>query len=178
MKTPTNTTTTMPPLRDETIEALQDLISINIDSCEGLRTASDTIDDASIAGTQLQQVEVGLGEVVVLPESFKITAALAIVTPGADAPEPVDAAPVLSWIDDASEDRYEVVVHDARGEEIWRDAEIPAASGVEAVELPYGGPALTSGMYYQFRVTSWRDTPQGSTALSRSEDLLGVFVVR
>ncbi|MCA9291323.1 MAG: PA2169 family four-helix-bundle protein [Phycisphaerales bacterium] len=51
MKTPTNTTTTMPPLRDETIEALQDLISINIDSCEGLRTASDTIDDASIAGT-------------------------------------------------------------------------------------------------------------------------------
>ncbi|MCA9710176.1 MAG: carboxypeptidase regulatory-like domain-containing protein [Myxococcales bacterium] len=134
--------------------------------------------DASIAGTQLQQVEVGLGEVVALPESFKITAALAIVAPGADAPEPVDAAPVLSWIDDASEDRYEVVVHDARGEEIWRDAEIPAVSGAEAVELPYGGPALTSGMYYQFRVTSWRDTPQGSTALSRSEDLLGVFVVR
>lgn len=134
--------------------------------------------DESIAGTQIQQIEVTSGQTVELDESFKITEALDIMGPGADAPELVDGMPNLVWADDSSEDRYEVVVRDALGEEIWRDDQIPGVSGGDTVEVPYGGPALTSGMYYQFRVTSWRDTPQGSTAISRTEDLRGVFVAR
>ena len=56
-------------------------------------------------------------------------------------------------------------------------AEHPRPGDMVTVEVTYGGPALTSGMYYQFRVTSFKDTPNGSTALSRTEDLRGVFVV-
>jgi len=134
--------------------------------------------DDSIAGTQIQQIEVVGGELVELDESFKITEALGIVGPGADGPEEVDSSPTLVWLDDSSEDRYEVVVRDALGEEIWRDDQVPGVSGSDEVEVSYGGPALTSGMYYQFRVTSWRDNPQGSSSISRTEDLRGVFVVR
>jgi len=134
--------------------------------------------DESIAGTQIQQIEVVGGEFVELDESFKITEALGIVGPGADGPEEVDGNPTLVWLDDSSEDRYEVVVRDALGEEIWRDDQVPGVSGSDEVEVSYGGPALTSGMYYQFRVTSWRDNPQGSSSISRTEDLRGVFVVR
>jgi hypothetical protein len=134
--------------------------------------------DASIAGTQIPEIEVVAGQPLELDASFKITAALALVSPGADAPEEVDGAPTFAWIDDASEDRYEIAVYDARGTEVWRDAELPRVNGGGTVQVPYGGPALQPGMIYQFRVTSWSDGPQGSTALTRTEDLRGVFVVR
>lgn len=134
--------------------------------------------DATIAGTQIQQIEVTGVDSIALDESFKITAALELLGPGADGLEEVDAAPTFAWVDDSSEDRYEIVVRDARGEEIWRDDQLPGVSGSERVEVPYAGPALTSGMVYQFRVTAWKDTPQGDTAISRTEDLRGVFVVR
>ena len=42
------------------------------------------------------------------------------------------------------------------------------------VTLPYTGPALKSGMYYQFRVASIKDP---ATVISRSEDLKGVFII-
>ena len=132
--------------------------------------------DTSIAGTQIQQIEVGSGQSVELEESFKITEALAVVSPGAEGPELVDGAPVLVWADDSSEDRYEVVVRDALGEIVWSDDQVVAEPGSATVEVPYGGPALTPGMYYQFRATSWRDNPQGSTSIARTEDLRGVFV--
>lgn len=134
--------------------------------------------DESIAGTQILEIEVVAGQSVSLGDSFKITEALAVVRPGADGPEEVDGAPTFAWIDDSSEDRYEIVVYDALGTEVWHDDQLPRVTGQTTVEVPYGGPALTSGMIYQFRVTSWRDGPQGSTALSRTEDLRGVFVVR
>lgn len=134
--------------------------------------------DASIAGTQIPQIEVVAGVPLELEASFKITAALAVVGPGADVPEAVDAAPTFAWIDDASEDRYELVVYDARGTEVWHNAELPRVTGGGTVEVPYAGPALVSGMLHQFRVISWSDGPQGSTALTRTEDLRGVFVVR
>lgn len=134
--------------------------------------------DESIAGTQIQQIEVTGQGVLTLDESFKITEALAIVGPGAEGPEAVDGTPTFVWADDSSEDRYEIVVRDAFGEEIWRDDEVPGVSGSDTVEVGYGGPALSSGMVYQFRVTSWKDGPQGSEAISRSEDLRGVFVVQ
>lgn len=135
--------------------------------------------DASIGGTQIQEIDVVAGGSIELDASFKITEALAVVGPGADGLEEVDAAPTFAWIDDASEDRYEIVVYDARGTEIWRDDQLPRVTGGGGtVQVPYGGPALASGMIHQFRVTSWSDGPQGSTALTRSEDLRGVFVVR
>jgi hypothetical protein len=135
--------------------------------------------DASIAGTQIQQIEVLAGQPLALDASIKVTKALAVVGPGADAPEEVDGAPVLAWIDDASEDRYSLVVYDARGTEVWRDDALPRVTGGGGtVAVPYGGPALVPGMLHQFRVISWSDGPQGSTALTRTEDLRGVFVVR
>jgi hypothetical protein len=134
--------------------------------------------DASIGGTQVPEVEVPRGQVVALDASFKVTRALEVVGPGADGLEEVDGAPVLSWIDDASEDRYALVVYDARGMEVWRVDELPRVNGGGVVEVPYGGPALVPGMLHQFRATSWSDGPQGSTALTRTEELRGVFVVR
>ena len=134
--------------------------------------------DASIAGTQIQEIEVPAGGTVELDGSFKITEALAVVGPGADALEEVDGAPTFAWTDDASEDRYELVVYDARGTEVWRDDQLPRVTGVSTVEVPYGGPPLVSGMIHQFRAIAWSDGPQGSTARTRTEDLRGVFVVR
>jgi hypothetical protein len=134
--------------------------------------------DATIAGTQVQEIEVLAGQRIALAASFKVTRALAVVGPGADAPEEVDGAPVFAWIDDASEDRYAIVVYDARGTEVWRDDALPRVTGGGRVEVPYAGPPLVSGMIHQFRVTSWSDGPQGSTALTRTEDLRGVFMVR
>lgn len=132
--------------------------------------------DASIAGTQIQEITVDYGAAIAVDESFKVTEALAVFGPGADAPERVLTAPTFAWADDSSEDRYELVVFDALGNLVWEDREIPGQSGGNRVELPYGGPALEQGMYYQFRVTSFRDNPQGSSAISRTEDLRGVFV--
>lgn len=134
--------------------------------------------DASIAGTQIPEIEVVSGEALDLDGSFKITEALTMLEPGADAPEEVDASPTFAWVDDSSEDRYGIVVYDAFGSEVWRDDQVPRGTSGDRLELPYGGPALTAGMIYQFRVTSWSDGPQGATALSRTEDLRGVFVVR
>lgn len=134
--------------------------------------------DASIAGTELVEIDVAAGQSVDVAQSFKITEALAVVSPGADGPEEVDGAPTFVWADDSSEDRYELVVRDALGNEVWRDDAIPRVTGGGDVEVPYAGPALVQGMFYQFRVTSWSDGAQGSTALSRTEDLRGVFVVR
>ncbi len=40
--------------------------------------------------------------------------------------------------------------------------------------MQYGGPALQTGGYYQFRATSMKNT----APISRTEDLLGVFFVQ
>lgn len=134
--------------------------------------------DSSIGGTSLQQVSVASGESVTMGESFKITEHLAIVAPGADMPESVSGAVVFEWADDSSEDRYELELYTALGDLVWEDRAIPKVSGSDTVELSYGGPALVPGMIYQFRVTSFRDQQSGPTAISRSEDLRGVFEYR
>lgn len=131
--------------------------------------------DESIAGTGIQEITVTEADLTV-DEAFKITADLEIYSPGADVPEVVPDTPTFVFADDASENRYEIQVFDALGELVWEDLEVPGFNGGDRVEVPYGGPALTDGMYYQFRVTSYRDTPQGSFAISRTEDLQGVFV--
>lgn len=128
--------------------------------------------DTGIAGTEIVEITVGAGETLDVQEGFKVTGALAVFSPGRDGPEEVSGAVTFEFEDDASEERYVIVVHDALGNEIWRDEQIPGITGSPTVTVDYGGPALTPGMYYRFQATSWR---MGS-ALSRTEDLRGVFV--
>lgn len=131
--------------------------------------------DTSIGGTTLQTVNVSSGESVVMSESFKLTEHLALVGPGADVPEAVSAPVTFRWADDSSEDRYELELYTALGDLVWEDRAVPGVSGSATVELAYAGPALVPGMVYQFRVTSFRDGRNEATAISRSEDLRGVF---
>lgn len=129
--------------------------------------------DPSIAGTQILHIQVpdGSSYDIDIPSSFKVTEALVIVSPGATEPELVVGNPTFIWKDDSSETRYSIVVYNAFGDEIWRDDNLPRVTGSENVTVNYGGDPLQSGMYYQFRVTSWKvDGP-----ISQTEDLLGVF---
>jgi hypothetical protein len=132
--------------------------------------------DASISGTDIIEITVVAGESMDLQDSFKVTEALGVVSPGRDGPEEVTGTPTFVFDDDSSEDRYEVVVHDALGNEIWRDDQVPGVSGSDTVSVDYDGPALTPGMYYRFVATSWKDGNPAPSALSRTEDLRGVFV--
>jgi hypothetical protein len=126
--------------------------------------------DTSIGGTVTVHIQVTSGQTTTV-DGFKITGALAIVGPGADAPEAISGTPTLRWQDDSSEDEYHVVVLDARGNTVWEQSLPGVSSGTP--ELVYGGAALEAGMYYQFRVVSLKN----SIPLSRSEDLKGVFYV-
>jgi len=126
--------------------------------------------DFGQGNTEIVRVEVTAGQSVEAP-SFKITGSLDVLSPGAEGAEEVTGTPVFSWVDDSGEERYHIEVFDTFGEMIWSDANIPKSTGSDPV-VPYGGPPLAPGMYYQFRVTSFdgNDRP-----LSRTEDLRGVF---
>jgi len=128
--------------------------------------------DTSIGGTELQQVSVPTSGGATVDASFKVTEALAVVGPGAETPEIVTAVPMLRWVDDSSEDLYELRVIDALGNVTWEVLDVPRVTGSGDVEVLYEGPALQPGMYYQFRATSIKD----EVPISRTEDLRGVFV--
>lgn len=142
--------------------------------------------DPNISGTQLvKQAMPSPGTTIALPNSFKITGSLDVVGPGVDAPEAVTSAPTLAWGDDSSEDFYTVVVYNAYGELVWCRSEqmmgcagpnVPGVSGSPTVSVPYEGP-LETGMYYQFRATSWRVAGGKAGPISATEDLRGVFYV-
>jgi hypothetical protein len=87
----------------------------------------------------------------------------------------VTGTPTFRWQDDSSEDRYELELYSALGDLVWTDRAIAGVSGSSTVERLYAGPALIPGMIYQFRVTSFRDRRGTASAISRSEDLRGVF---
>ncbi len=129
--------------------------------------------DLSIAGTQILHIQVPVGSSyeIDIASSFKVTEALLIVSPGATDPELVTENPTFIWKDDSSETKYSIVVYNAFGDEVWRDDNLPRVTGLENVTVDYGGDQLQSGMYYQFRATSWRD----DGPISQTEDLLGVF---
>ncbi len=134
--------------------------------------------DESIGGTELLRLsmpDAAGNRTIVLP-GFKVTGALAVHRPGADKPEPITTStPILEWEDDSSEDGYAISVTDAFGEELLYD-EIPSVSGSATVTYTYGGPAFEAGMYYQFKVLSFREKNQGDrTYISATEDLRGVF---
>lgn len=135
--------------------------------------------DTNIAGTDFVTLDVPAGAgTLTIPDSFKVTEALATVSPGADQPEAVTQKPELVWADDSSEDWYDVRVFDAFGNEVWTALQLPAVTGSENASVPYEGP-LDPGMYYQFRVSSWRQPGGGSAApISTTEDLRGVFFTR
>jgi hypothetical protein len=134
--------------------------------------------DENIAGTQVVHIEVPdpvMGQAITISEGFKITEALAVVSPGADGPEQVSSlTPTFVWADDSSEDGYTIRVFDAFGNLIW-ETEIGPVTGSATVSLAYAGPALEPGMFYQFRVTSFRERSGSRSAISTTEDLKGVF---
>ncbi len=132
--------------------------------------------DTNIAGTDFVTLEVTEGDTTIdIADSFKVTEALATVSPGADAAEAVDSKPMLEWADDSSEDWYDVRVFDSFGNEVWAELMLPGVSGSDTVTVQYDGP-LEPGMYYQFRVSSWRQPGGGEAApISMTEDLRGVF---
>jgi hypothetical protein len=131
--------------------------------------------DTNIGGTDYVRLEVAGQPTLNIAESFKVTEALSTMTPGADGPEPVAAKPVLTWADDSSEDWYDLRVFDAFGDEVWTSLKIPGVSGSGTASTAYEGP-LEPGMYYQFRVSSWRQPGNGQAApISATEDLRGVF---
>ena len=107
-----------------------------------------------------------------VPESFKVTEALAVIGPGADTPETVSGAPTLRWADDSSEDGYEVVVFDALGNKAWEKLDVPRVTGSANVEVPYEGPVDAGHV-----LPVPRDLDEGGVPISRTEDLRGVFVI-
>jgi hypothetical protein len=112
------------------------------------------------------------GQDVTIGTRFKVTGAVDLVSPGAMGPEAVTGTPVFKWVDDSSEDRYEVTGFDSYGTMIWQST--PPRN---VAMLTYGGPALEAGMYYQFRVrsvkapseTSWRRAKLVGSAPRRQE---------
>ncbi|MDA3864247.1 MAG: hypothetical protein PF689_10320 [Deltaproteobacteria bacterium] len=132
--------------------------------------------DPNISGTEIVHIAIPDQDNrdLELATAFKITGALTIVSPGADgSPEAVEEPVSFIFADDSSEDGYTVVVYNAFGDEVWRDDTLPPVQGSATVEVPYEGPALQTGMYYQFRAMS---TKSGDP-LSITEDLLGVFYI-
>ena len=127
--------------------------------------------DTSIGGTEIVHITVN-GDNFDTGDSFKVTEALAVVSPGADEIETVSGTPTFSWADDSSEDSYTVVVYDALGNLIWEEEGIAGPGGNADAEVEYGGPALEPGMIYQFRATSIKD----GVPISQTEDLRGVFL--
>src|SRR5205085_3995164 len=126
--------------------------------------------DHCISGTADVHVTVAAGATVAAPSTFKVTGALAVMSPGAVAAEPVTGTPTFKWQDDSGEDQYLIEVFDAFGQRTWNTT-IAGVSG-STPQVAYAGPALVPGMYYQFRVTSSKQ--QGGSGqrceLSRTED--------
>jgi hypothetical protein len=126
--------------------------------------------DVSIGGTALVRITVA-GSDVAIAESFKVTGALDVVSP--DKEEVVTGVPSFVWRDDSGEDHYQIRVFDAFGTLVWEDLAIPGVSGSMNVTVPYGGPALQSGLLYQFRAVSIK---LSGAPISITEDLRGVFL--
>jgi hypothetical protein len=126
--------------------------------------------DVAIGGTDIVRITVE-GASFSIVESFKVTGALDVVSP--DNEEPVSGTPTFVWRDDSGEDHYEVRVYDSYGTLVWEDLMVPGVSGSATVEVMYGGPALESGLLYQFRASSIK---QGGSTIAITEDLRGVFL--
>lgn len=116
-----------------------------------------------------------------MEESFKVTGALEVMAPGADALELLPPGdPTFVWADDSSEDGYELRVFDAFGKTVHEATDIARVTGSETVSYTWAGAVLEPGMIYQFRVLSYQEgrrTRGARTYISATEDLRGVFQV-
>jgi hypothetical protein len=130
--------------------------------------------DTSIGGTSIVHVEVA-GSDVALSESFKVTEALAVVSPGAERTEAVAGDPTFRWADDSSEDGYEVRVFDAFGTMVHENTSVPRVTGSGDVTYVWTGATLEPGMIYQFRALSFHDERGAHVYISATEDLRGTF---
>jgi hypothetical protein len=69
-------------------------------------------------------------------------------------------------------------LYNALGEQIWEKLDVPGVSGSDSVSVPYEGPALQSGMIYQFRALSIGNGDTAPPPISATEDLRGVFIYK
>ena len=131
--------------------------------------------DQTIGGTAIVRITVA-GGTQDTGTGFKVTGALAVISPGADDMEVIKTTdPTFQWEDDSSEDGYEVRVFNALGEKVHENLSIPKVTGAN-VSYTWTGASLQPGMIYQFRAVSWRDKKGGTkTYISATEDLKGVF---
>ena len=91
-----------------------------------------------------------------IEDSFKITGALNIITPGALTAEPVAATPTFTWEDDSSEDEYHVVVLDSFGDLVW-ETTIPGESG--RIPCRNRSPGLTLSRWQPVHRTAFSRRP-------------------
>jgi hypothetical protein len=138
--------------------------------------------DQSIAGTDIVFVDVGsAGSPVTLAQSFKVTGALAVISPGAQDVEEMPLGTInLTWADDSSENGYELRVYDALGTLVHENNMIPSVTGSDKVQYALEAANFAPGMLYQFRVWSWRTKARQTTRtyIAASEDLRGAFKIK
>ena len=140
--------------------------------------------DEGIAGTDIVHLTVeGDEPEVTLEQSFKVTQALAVTSPASsDELEVMDpgADPTFTWVDDSSEDGYEVRIYDAFGRMVHEALDVPRVTGSTAVTYTWAGAELEPGMIYQLRAWSFREDRAGGerSYISATEDLRGVFLVQ
>ncbi len=116
-------------------------------------------------------IDVSGSDVDLTATSFKLTGALDVVSPdgGQTAISPI----AFQWSDDSGEASYELRLFDSLGTLVYEQVSIPPVSGSATVTVPYGGPALSSGMTYQFRAVA---VSSAGIPIARTEDLRGVFI--
>jgi hypothetical protein len=127
-------------------------------------------------GTELVYIDVAAGQDLPAAGDFKVTEAIPLTGPGADAVEVVTAAPDIEWEKDPQAASYQVRVVDALGEVLMD--EFVTDTSPNTYSIPYSG-TLTEGMYYQVRIISWDELPplpETAAIQAATEDLRGVFV--
>jgi len=75
--------------------------------------------------------------------------------------------PTFTWMAYSSSGLYRLNVFDSEGNQIW-------TMDTSATSLAYGGPALVSGGFYQWRLIAFHSTDT-TRQISMTEDLRGVW---
>jgi hypothetical protein len=127
--------------------------------------------DPGISGTQIQRITVTGGALSpAVSPAFKVTGAVALVSPGKDGVEVTSATPTFTWEVYSNADAYLLTVFDGLGNTLWTLPILDKA----IVSAAYAGPALTAGQFYQWRVTAIRRL----APTSQTEELRGLFQVQ
>ncbi len=136
--------------------------------------------DTTQGGTATLHITVAAGQTLT-PEAFKVTGAMDVISPGAEAQETVTAPPDLVWDQDDGEAGYDLVLFDSYGTIVHQDTTIPPGDGNNPITYSLAGRtlseggALVPGTVYQFRAFS-KDGSTPAVRLSATEDLRGIFL--